>query len=194
MRTHTCDIGGIWTISILSIPNLTLPARHPASVAIPSQQGPETPIPHLAHQWLDTYDRGKKIYPVICLGASVVNGYLAWALRDMAAPESGIVGGSWSGYYITAITTTMGIVVWTLTSMKSTNDRLRAIATRDDAVAADGMKAVVPSNDEEVKRAKEDAEFPELLKKWTKLNKYRAMFPLTGAIFGLYGLAKLSIA
>lgn len=181
------------TISILSIPNLTLPARQPASVAIPSQQGPGTPSPHLAHQWLDTYDRGRKIYPVMCLGASVANGYLAWALRDMPAPESGIVGGSWSGYYITTITATMSIVVWTLTLMQSTNNRLAAIAKRDDAAAAEGTKGMVVGDQEKAKRAKEDAEVPELLKRWSKLNMCRAFFPLIGAIFGLYGLAKMPI-
>ncbi|KAJ5656780.1 hypothetical protein N7507_008730 [Penicillium longicatenatum] len=183
--------GGVMTLSILTIPNLTLPARQPASVTIPSQQGPGTPIPHLAHQWLDTYERGKRTFPVIALGASVANGYLAWALRDVAAPESGIVSGSWSGYYITAITTTMGFVVWTLTAMRRTNNRLTAIATRDDAATAEGTKGMVVSDQEKVKRAKEDAEVPELLKRWANLNLCRGMFPLTGAIIGLYGVAKM---
>ncbi|KAJ6005503.1 hypothetical protein N7451_003447 [Penicillium sp. IBT 35674x] len=175
--------GGVMTLSIMNIPTITLPARQPASVAIPSQQGPGTPFPHLTHQWLDTYERGIRTFPVICLGASVTNGYLAWALRDMAAPESGIMGGSWSGYYATATATTMGFVVWTMTAMKSTNDRLMAIATRDDAAAAEGTKG---------KRAKEDAEALELMKTWANLNMFRAMFPLAGAIIGLYGVAKMS--
>ncbi|KAJ6102144.1 hypothetical protein N7486_004571 [Penicillium sp. IBT 16267x] len=183
--------GGVMTLSILTIPNLTLPARQPASVTIPSQQGPATPIPHLTHQWLDIYERGKRTFPVIAMSASVANGYLAWVLRDMAAPESGIVGGSWSGLYITAITTTMGFGVWTFTAMKSTNNRLMAIATRDDAAAAEGTKGMVVGDQEKAKRAKEDAEVPELLKRWAKLNLYRAMFPLTGAILGLYGVAKM---
>ncbi|KAJ5545908.1 hypothetical protein N7494_003493 [Penicillium frequentans] len=184
--------GGVMTLSILNIPTLILPARQPASVAIPSQQGPATPFPHLTHQWLDTYERGMRTFPVMCLGASVANGYLAWALRDMAAPEAGIIGGSWSGYYATAIATTMGFVVWTMTAMKSTNDRLMAIATRDDAAAAEGTKGMVVGDQEKAKRAKEDAEALELMKTWANLNMFRAMFPLTGAIIGLYGVANMT--
>ncbi|KAJ5934383.1 hypothetical protein N7466_003930 [Penicillium verhagenii] len=180
--------GGMMTLSVLSIPNLTLPPRQPSSVTILSQQGPGTPIPHLAHQWLDIYERGKRTLPVIALGASVANGYLAWVLRDTVAPDSGIMGGSWTGCYVTAITATMGIVVWTSTVMKSTNDRLTAIATRDDVSVA---KGTVVGDQEKARRAKEDAEVPELLKRWTNLNLYRALFPLTGAVIGLYGVAKM---
>ncbi|KAJ5654404.1 hypothetical protein N7490_001407 [Penicillium lividum] len=184
--------GGVMTLSILTVPGLTLPARQPASVTIPSQQVPGTPVPHLTHQWLDTYERGKMTFPAISVVSSVANGYLAWALRNTAVPESGIVGGSWTGCYMTAIVATMGLAVWTLTAMKKTNARLTAIATRDDAAAAEGIKGMVMGEQEKVKRAKEDAEVPELFRKWSKLNFLRALFPLTGAIIGLYGAAKLN--
>lgn len=174
------------SLSIMTIPALALPKRQPASIPILAHQKPGTPIPHLTHQWLDVYERGKGIYPPLSIVASLANGYLAWALRRTPAPDA--LGCSWTGIYVTAILATLGMVPWTLTAMKGTNGRLRAHATRDDAALAEGTKGMVVSEEEKAKRAREDEDVPGLLWDWAKLNFCRSMFPLLGACIGFWGV------
>lgn len=175
------------TLSIMDIPNLALPARRPPGATIPSIEVPGTPIAHLTHQWLDVYERGKGIFPPIAIVASLANGYLAWTLRDIPVPAT--TGQSWTSFYVTAIVVTLGMVPWTLTAMKNTNNRLRAHATRDDAAAAEGTEGMVVSAAEKVRRAKEDGDVPGLLWKWAELNFCRSLFPLVGAAIGFCGVA-----
>lgn len=175
------------SLSILSIPALVLPARQPPSATIPARQVPGTPAAHLSHQWLDVYERGKRLFPALAIVASSANAYLAWRLRNTPAPDA--VSCSWAGIYLTAIITTLGMVPWTLTAMKSTNGRLRAHATRDDASLSEGTKSMVVSEQEKAKRAREDGDVPALLWKWAELNLYRGMFPLLGACIGFCGVA-----
>lgn len=179
--------GGVMSLSILTIPALALPARRPPSATIPARQVPGTPVAHLTHQWLDVYERGKRLFPPLAIVASVANGYLAWALRDTPAPDA--VGCSWTGIYLTAVITTLGMVPWTLTVMKSTNGRLRAHATRDDAALSEGTKSMVVSEQEKAKRAREDGDVSALLSKWAELNLYRAAFPFLGACIAFCGVA-----
>lgn len=174
------------SVSIITIPALALPARQPASATLAAHQKPGTPIPHLTHQWLDVYERGRSIYPSLAIVASLANGYLVWALRDTPAPDA--LGCSWMGIYVTAILTTLGIVPWTLTVMKSTNGRLTAHATRDDAALSEGMEGMVVSEQEKAKRASEDEDVPGLLRKWAEMNVYRSMFPFLGACIGFWGV------
>ncbi|KAJ5157232.1 uncharacterized protein N7482_008332, partial [Penicillium canariense] len=177
--------GGVMTISIMGIPSLALPARHPPGATLPAGERPGTPVAHLTHQWLAVYERGKRIYPAISIVASLANGYLAWALRGTPAPAS--IGQSWTSLYVTAAVATLGILPWTVAVMKSTNDRLRVHATRDDAALAEGTQGMVFSTTEKARRAKEDDEVPGLLWKWAELNFYRSLFPLVGAAIGFCG-------
>ncbi|KAJ5579538.1 uncharacterized protein N7459_005523 [Penicillium hispanicum] len=179
--------GGIMSLSVMNVPTLVLPARQPPPAVRAARQVPATPIPHLTHQWLDVYERGKEIFPPLATLASLANGYLAWALRD--APTSTPMGYSWTTLYVTAVVTTLSIVPWTLTVMKSTNGKLRAHATRDDAALAEGTKGMVMSEEEKAKRAREDAEIPALLQRWAWLNFGRGVFPLLGAVVGFCGVA-----
>ncbi|CEJ54251.1 hypothetical protein PMG11_00571 [Penicillium brasilianum] len=178
--------GGVMTLSIMDIPNLALPARRPPGATIPCNEIPGTPIAHLTHQWLDVYERGKNIFPPIAIVASLANGYLAWTLRDMPVPTR--TGQSWTSFYVTAVVVTLSMVPWTLTAMKSTNDRLRAHATRDDAAVAEGTEGMVVSAAEKVRRTKEDDEVPMLLWRWAELNFCRSLFPLAGAAMGFCGV------
>jgi hypothetical protein len=173
-------------LSIMDIPNLALPARRPPGAIIPTHEVPGTPIAHLTHQWLDVYERGKRIFPPIAIVASLANGYLAWILRDTPAPATASL--SWTSLYVTAIVVTLGMVPWTLTAMKSTNDRLRAHATRDDKALAEGTEGMVLGASEKSRRAKEDDEVPGLMWKWAELNFCRSLFPLTGAVIGFCGV------
>lgn len=177
------------SLSLMSIPALALPSRKPPSATIPTKQVPGTPIAHVTHQWLDVYERGKRIFPSIAIAASLANGYLAWALRDRPAPNG--IGGSWTGLYVTAVVTTLGMVPWTLTAMKDTNSRLRAHATRDDAALAEGTKGMVVGEQEKAKRARDDEDVPGLLWKWANLNLCRAVFPFFGACIGFVGAVSM---
>lgn len=172
------------TLSVICVPNLALPARQPASTTTPSRQVPGTPVAHLSHQWLDLYDRGKVTFPGIAVTASIAHGYIAWALRHTPGP--GLLGRSWSRYYLAAIAITMGIVPYTVVVMAKTNNALKAHATRDDTSAAEGTKGMVVSEQEKAQRAKQDGEVPGLLQKWAALNLTRAVLPLVGAALGFY--------
>lgn len=177
------------SLSIMTIPALALPTRKPPSATISAKQVPGTPVAHLTHQWLDVYERGKRTFPSLALVASLANGYLAWALRDR--PASNCIGGSWTGLYVTAVFTTLGMVPWTLTVMKDTNARLTAHATRDDAALEDGTKGMVVSEQEKANRLKDDEDVPGLLGKWADLNLCRAVFPFVGACIGFVGAVSL---
>jgi hypothetical protein len=74
---------------------------------------------------------------------------------------------------------TMSIVPWTLVMINKTNQKLMAHATRDDRGAAKEL-----SEQEKARRAKDDAEVPELLRYWSALNLARSVFPLVGAVIG----------
>lgn len=174
------------SLSIMDIPNLALPARRSPGAINPFHEVPGTPIAHLTHQWLDVYERGMRIFPPIATVASLANGYLAWTLRDTPAPTP--TSQSWTSLYATAIVVTLGMVPWTLTAMKSTNDRLGAHATRDDKALAEGTEGMVLSAAEKFRRAKRDDEVLGLLWKWADLNFCRSLFPLTGSVIGFCGI------
>ncbi|OQD86420.1 hypothetical protein PENSOL_c089G02708 [Penicillium solitum] len=177
---------GIATLSIMSIPNIILPARRPPSATLPFQDTPGTPTAHLTHQWLDLYDRGSKIFPGISAVSSLANLYALWALRDSPAPAPDIFGSSWSTCYLLAVGVTMSIAPFTVTAMKKTNAKLKAHAKRDDAADAEGTEGMVVSPEEKAKRARDDSEVVELLQHWSQLNLIRAAFPLVGAGIGFY--------
>lgn len=173
-------------MSILSIPNLALPPRHPSNKTLTQDSTPGTSANHLTHQWLDLYDRGKKIFPGLAGAASVANLYAMWALRDSPAPAPTIAGSSWSNVYLVAVVVTMGIAPFTVVAMGKTNGRLRAHAVRSDGAEKEGVEGMVVGAQEEAKWGKEDGEIPGLLEKWALLNLFRAGFPLVGAALGFY--------
>lgn len=70
--------------------------------------------------------------------------------------------------------------------MHGVNGRLKARATRDDASLAEGKEGMVMSEQEMAKRGREDEEMLGLLCKWSWLNGMKALFPLVGAMVGLY--------
>ncbi|KAJ6079136.1 hypothetical protein N7467_008889 [Penicillium canescens] len=177
--------GGIATLSIISIPNLALPPRHPTNKTLTQDTTPGTPAAHLTHQWLDIYDRGKKIFPGLAGTASLANLYTMWALRDSLAPAP-IIGSSWSTVYLIAVVVTIGIAPFTLIVMGKTNGRLREHAVRGDGAEVEGTEGMVVGAKEEAKWGKEDGEVPALLRKWAQLNLIRAGFPLIGAGIGFY--------
>ncbi|KAJ5973608.1 hypothetical protein N7481_010818 [Penicillium waksmanii] len=185
--TLGCGItaGGMMCLSVVTVPALSLPPRHPPSATLPEHEFPATPVTHLSRQWLYVYERGKSIFPPIAIVASTANAYLAWRLYDVRVPER--VGCSWSSLYIAAIGTTLGIIPWTLTAMKTVNGHLKAHAVRDDASMAEGSGEMVVSAKEKAMRAKQDEQVPGLMQDWAWLNLCRAVFPLIGGAIGFAG-------
>lgn len=169
--------------SVMLIPTLILPARHPSSRAAPTNTRPGTPTAHLSHQWLNAHNVGHRIFPSLAVTASLANGYLAWALRD--APASTVVGGSWTKFYAAAVVLTMGIAPWSAIIIEPLVNRLESHATRDDAVGAE--KDVVRSEQDQARRAEDDEQVPAWIQKWSTLNLARAVFPLLGAVMSVYG-------
>ncbi|KAJ5185187.1 hypothetical protein N7491_006942 [Penicillium cf. griseofulvum] len=178
--------GGIATVSILSIPNITIPERRPTSATLPFNDTPGASTTHLTHQWLDLYERGSKIFPGISAVSSLANLYALCALQDSPTPAPSILRSSWSTCYLLAAGITMSIAPFTFTVMKKTNAKLKAHAKRDDAAGAEGTEGMVVSTQEKAKRARDDSEVPELLQHWAKLNLIRATLPLVGAGIGFY--------
>ncbi|KAJ6187567.1 hypothetical protein N7519_002475 [Penicillium mononematosum] len=178
--------GGIATLSIMSIPNLILPARRPPSATLPFHDTPGTSTAHLTHQWFDLYNRGSRIFPGISAASSLANLYALWALRDSPTPAPDIFGSSWSTCYLLAVGFTLGIAPFTGIFMQKTNAKLMAHAKRDDAAMAEGTEDMVLSSQEKAKRAREDSEVIELLQHWSQLNLIRAVLPLVGAGIGFY--------
>ncbi|RMJ22386.1 hypothetical protein PHISP_06750 [Aspergillus sp. HF37] len=141
-----------------------------------SSEAPGTSSSHLAHQWLDLYNCGKKIFPGLVVFGSAANAYALWMLHQSPIPAP-----STSTYYLIGIAVAMGIAPFTGLAMGKTNNRLKAHAQHDEAAGSEGTKdTTVVSAQDEAKQTMGD-EVPELLTHWAKLNLARSVFPLLGA-------------
>ncbi|KAF3393771.1 hypothetical protein F1880_005142 [Penicillium rolfsii] len=129
------------------------------------------------------------MFPPIATVASLANGYLAWTLRDRTGPT--VPSQSLTSLSATATVVALGMVSWTLTAMKSTNDRLRAHAKRDNEALAEGTEGMVFGTAEKFRRAKEDDKVPRLMWRWAMLNFCRSLFPLAGAVIGFCGVIRM---
>ncbi|KAJ5976097.1 hypothetical protein N7481_009804 [Penicillium waksmanii] len=179
--------GGIATLSIACIPNLTLPARRPAKSSRSFYETPGNLAAHLSHQWLDFYDRGHKIFPSVAGLSSLANIYVFWALRD--TPTEAV--SSVANHYLLAAAVAMSIAPWTVLAMLKTNKTLDSYAASDDEGGAEDVKDTITSTEEQAKRSQADNEVPRLLKKWAKLNLVRSIFPLLGAAISLHATSRI---
>ncbi|KAJ5179519.1 hypothetical protein N7492_002729, partial [Penicillium capsulatum] len=170
--------------SLTLVPTLLLPARHVSASAVRTDRGPGTPIAHLSRQWLDVQNAGHRMLPPLTVAAALANAYLAWILRGSPAPAA--VGVSWAKFYAAAAVITMGTVPWSVLAVQPVVNQLEAHNARHDAIVAD--KTVGLSEQDQVKHAAEDAQVPALIERWSTLNLYRAVFPLLGALLGVYGV------
>ena len=111
--------------------------------------------------------------------------YLAYAQRSRADKFS-------PRLYLAAAAVSLVIVPYTFGLMMPANNRLQSRAKRDikagyeNAQAAEGKEGPPDVTEEEiVKRKKEDEEIPGLMMKWAWLNAIRGVFPLMGAAIGI---------
>ncbi|KAI9042947.1 DUF1772 domain-containing protein [Aspergillus affinis] len=117
--------------------------------------------------WHKMYEAGKAQNPPIAAAAASAFFYLAWSGRE---------GGhlfrharfNLAGLYSTAAILTLGIVPYTIVTMRSTNNTLIGLAQSSKPL----------TNTEETKSRN-------LLGRWVVLNGIRSLLPLAGALFGI---------
>lgn len=133
-----------------------------SALAIPGLLSTTSAVPTqmLAQQWAGIYNRGKVLGPQAAAISLLGYGYLMY---DRSRQSRG-----W-GKYTGAAALTVAIVPFTGLFMDNTNQTLLG-------VAAGGAGSI---SSEAVR---------ELLVKWRDLNLVRSLFPLAGALLGLYEL------
>ena len=129
------------------------------------------PTPVLVRQWQITFDRGKLINPAIALVSIMSYSYLSYGLYGtLNHPKAEMYG-------LSALMT-FGIWPYTIFGMMPTNRKL--FEKHDEMKGLDaGEKAT------EVGLAKGEST-KELVDWWGMLNLGRGMFPLVGAVLGLW--------
>lgn len=133
-----------------------------SALAIPGLLSTSSAVPSqiLAQQWAGIYNKGKVLGPQMAAVSLLGYGYLMY---DRSRQSRG-----W-GKYVGAAALTVGIVPFTVFFMDTTNQALLGVAA--------GTAGHLSS--EAVR---------ELLVKWRVLNLVRSLFPLAGALLGLYEL------
>ncbi|KAL5333729.1 hypothetical protein BJX70DRAFT_380150 [Aspergillus crustosus] len=149
--------GNIAGYSLVSIPSL-----------LKSHADHQAPLPLIVKQWRDMYEVGKFQNPPIAVITAAAFSYLAWSV-DKRVGVAALAPRNAVALYSVAAALTVGIVPWTLAAMKGTNGRLLE--------KAGSVWIVDEERSEEVKG---------LLGRWTVLNAIRGLFPLVGAVVGVY--------
>lgn len=129
-------------------------------LAVPGLLSAAVPSQALAQQWEGIYTRGKALGPRMALVSLAGYAYLAYDRRSQ--------GQSYAGYIVAAVLS-LGIMPYTIVFMSPTNNALLGVA--GGATQTLGESAV-----------------RELVSKWKDLNLVRSVFPLVGAVIGLWSL------
>ncbi|KUI57085.1 Noranthrone monooxygenase [Cytospora mali] len=131
-------------------------------LAIPGLLSATSPVSSqlLAQQWAGIYNRGKVLGPQTAVISLLGYGYLMY-------DRSSRLNSGW-GDYLCAMGLTIGIVPFTLIIMDPTNQALLRVAEGSSSLGYEAVR--------------------ELLVRWKGLNLIRSLFPIAGALLGLYGL------
>ncbi|RAH69911.1 DUF1772 domain-containing protein [Aspergillus aculeatinus CBS 121060] len=149
-------LGNIAALSLIAVP-----------AVVETQK--ETPIPSsvVVKLWRGFYEKGKTQNPPIAAATATAFLYLAWSVRA-GEPLFRSAAYNRAGLYTAAAVLTLGIVPYTILTMRPTNNALLALAqSPKDLTAADETRS------------------QDLLKKWTSLNSLRGLLPLSGATLGM---------
>ncbi|KAH9839698.1 uncharacterized protein C8Q71DRAFT_743817 [Rhodofomes roseus] len=138
--------GFISAASILGVPPLLLAAPDVAT-----------------KQWAKLYHTGAAIAPTTAGVAFLAYLYLGYHSGHYVSPSEGYA-------YLAAGTLTLAIAPYTLLTMMSTNNELKALAEGKE------------------EKVVEEARVKALLQKWWSLNLVRALGPATGFVLGLFAL------
>ncbi|MCJ1257721.1 hypothetical protein MMC24_005547 [Lignoscripta atroalba] len=149
--------GGILAVSYLAIPSLLL-----------------APSTLLVHQWRRIYERGVATAPPLAAMSSLSFAYLAY--QSQASPLS--TDDSRAQLYALAALATLCIVPYTLVFMRSVNAKLLAKA---------GQTSIANLKEDIDEGAVLEGEsVKELVDWWAVLNFGRGIFPMVGAVLGLF--------
>jgi noranthrone monooxygenase len=121
----------------------------------------------LLYQWSRVYYSGHRKGPAISITTALVYGFAAWSKHAAGSP--------WRVFAVAGLLT-VGMVPYTWIAMLKTNNALFSAEART-------------KNGHGQAWGKAES----LVKTWSRLNAVRALFPLTGAIFGLLGTCKLLV-
>ncbi|MCJ1484078.1 hypothetical protein MMC06_004246 [Schaereria dolodes] len=150
--------GGI-SGTILGIQPLTLPSFLLA------------PTPLLLRQWNTTYENGKRLSPPIAATSASSFAYLAYRSLNSQLPSDNLKG----KLYAAAAVAVISIVPYTILFMATINSKL--IAKNEELIRRSDPKEEHIDGGESAK---------ELVDRWGALNLVRGLFPLVGAILGVW--------
>ncbi|CEJ54946.1 hypothetical protein PMG11_01232 [Penicillium brasilianum] len=125
----------------------------------------------IVRQWKNVYEAGKTQNPPVAIVVAASFIYSAWSVNSRP-PLFQQTAYSRIGLFSVAAILTLSIVPYTLIAMSSTNNALLRLAA---------------SKEELLDRDSEQAKY--LLEKWKKLNSFRSLLPLAGAMVGMVALA-----
>lgn len=166
----TCHgVGGILSISLFTIPSLTL--KH-----APQTNGRTTttlgaPLSHIARQWQSAYDLGKKLFPSLAVTSSLLYSFAAYTLSRERS-----VTGRHVGLLYTAAGLNVMIAPFTLLAIVAVNNVIAPYTSGKHDLTADGK--------EDAQYEQTEKGFVGQLEKWSLLNAIRGFFPLAGAGLG----------
>lgn len=138
----------------------------------------------LFSEWVAMYNYGFPTLPTISIATCGLYLYTALRARALASP--------WALYAAMAGVTTVVMVPFTWVFMWPTNETIMALEKQSRGGRRVGGGG---GGGEEKKGKKEDqageiGEARRLVKKWSRIHFTRSLFPLAGALVGLYGLLK----
>lgn len=123
----------------------------------------------LTKQWRQIFEAGKAQNPPVAAVAACGFAYLSWSSRSKSASRISFLRNAASLYSAAAVLT-LGIVPFTILTMRNTNNALcRASEAKQDA-SIDNVEARM------------------LTSKWIQLNAVRSCLPLAGGILGVVAI------
>ncbi|PYI35345.1 DUF1772-domain-containing protein [Aspergillus indologenus CBS 114.80] len=148
--------GNIAALSLIAVP-----------AVVETQKDTTLPSSVVVKLWWGFYEKGKTQNPPIAAATASAFLYLAWSVRA-GGPLFRSAAYNRAGLYTAAAVLTLGIVPYTILTMRPTNNALIALAqSLKDLTAADETRS------------------RDLLAKWTLLNGIRGLLPLAGAMLGM---------
>ncbi|OJD34132.1 uncharacterized protein BKCO1_2500049 [Diplodia corticola] len=150
--------GNIAALALISVPACTSAFHDGAATTV-----------SLTRLWRHTYERGKAQNPPIAALTTASLSFLAWSTRHVGAPHGSVLRPLY--LYGAAAALTIGIVPYTILTMRGTNNKL---IKNSEEIGRQGVAA--PASREE------ESEVEELLGRWMWLNGVRSVLPALGGV------------
>lgn len=156
-------IGTSLTLSYMGVPSLLVAA------STSSKEARLAVLDNATRSWQYIYDVGKVAGPVAGLIGSAAYLYAARALPAASATQKQLL-------YAAAVANIL-VAPFTVVFMSRTNNELirRANAAKAGKLESEGRKMAKPED-------LESYDTPDLLQRWSNLNAFRSVFPITAAV------------